>query len=235
MTDIRTIRCLSLAPYGEVRLAPRIPFTRWMRPVIVRSAAFCSRRAVSMPGSAAPSAGSRGTGSTSAVPLPGKAPWTGPSPRCATQPAGRLLSARGWDRPHAFAAITEAVWWVTMVDATLVRYHPEIYGEVLASYDSPERKIIEDTFAGLRYVRSSSMRRSPRRLHRGPPSVDRPHLPAVMISTFGTVTSCGSVTTCGFVVASSRPCTRSRSPRTAVPVGRARSDVGTSLYGCAAT
>ena len=33
----------------------------------------------------------------------------------------RLLRARGWDRPHAFAVISEAVWWVTMVDATLVR------------------------------------------------------------------------------------------------------------------
>jgi hypothetical protein len=67
---------------------------------------------------------------------------------------GRLLRAKGWDRPHAFAAITEAVWWVTMVDATLVRYHPEIYSEALASHAAPERTIIEGTFAGLRYVRN---------------------------------------------------------------------------------
>jgi hypothetical protein len=66
----------------------------------------------------------------------------------------RLLRAKGWDRPHAFAAITEAVWWVTMVDATLVRYHPETYNEVLASHAAPERTIIEDTFAGLRFVRN---------------------------------------------------------------------------------
>jgi hypothetical protein len=66
----------------------------------------------------------------------------------------RLLGAQGWDRPHAFAVITEAVWWVTMVDATLVRYQPGTYSEALASHDAPERKIIEDTFAGLRFVRN---------------------------------------------------------------------------------
>ena len=67
---------------------------------------------------------------------------------------GRLLRAKGWDRPHAFAAITEAVWWVTMVDATLVRYHPETYSEVLAGHAAPERTIIEGTFGGLRFVRN---------------------------------------------------------------------------------
>jgi len=47
----------------------------------------------------------------------------------------RLLRARGWDRPHAFAVISEAVWWVTMVDATLVRYHPDAYDGVLAGHE----------------------------------------------------------------------------------------------------
>ena len=42
----------------------------------------------------------------------------------------RLLRAKGWDQPHAFAIISEAVWWVTMVDATLVRYHPDAYDGV---------------------------------------------------------------------------------------------------------
>ena len=51
----------------------------------------------------------------------------------------RLLRARGWDHPHAFAAISEAVWWVTMVDATLVRYHPDAYDGVLAAHDEAER------------------------------------------------------------------------------------------------
>ena len=60
----------------------------------------------------------------------------------------------GWDRAHGFAAISEAVWWVTMVDATIVRYHPDIYGGVLARQDAARRRVIEDTFAGLRFVRN---------------------------------------------------------------------------------
>jgi hypothetical protein len=67
---------------------------------------------------------------------------------------GRLQRADGWDRPHAYAGITEAVWWVTMVDATLVRYHPETYGEVLAGHSPRKQAIIESTFAGLRFVRN---------------------------------------------------------------------------------
>jgi hypothetical protein len=66
----------------------------------------------------------------------------------------RLLRARAWDQPHAFWVISEAVWWVTMVDATLVRYHPDTYGLLLADYDSTSRRVIEDTFAGLRFVRN---------------------------------------------------------------------------------
>jgi len=66
----------------------------------------------------------------------------------------RLLRARGWDRPHAFAVISEAVWWVTMVDATLVRYHPDAYDSVLAGHDAAERRVIEGTFGGLRFVRN---------------------------------------------------------------------------------
>jgi hypothetical protein len=71
-----------------------------------------------------------------------------------SETTGRLQRADGWDRPHSYTAITEAVWWVTMVDATLVRYHPEIYGEVLAGHNPPKQMIIEGTFAGLRFVRN---------------------------------------------------------------------------------
>lgn len=66
----------------------------------------------------------------------------------------RLLRARAWDRPHAFAVISEAVWWVTLVDATLVRYHPDAYDAVLARYGPAERGVIEGTFGGLRFVRN---------------------------------------------------------------------------------
>jgi hypothetical protein len=37
--------------------------------------------------------------------------------------AQRLSQVAAWDRARAFAAIGEAVWWVTIVDATLMR-HP---------------------------------------------------------------------------------------------------------------
>ena len=66
----------------------------------------------------------------------------------------RLLRARGWDRPHAYAVISEAVWWATMVDATLVRYHPDAYDGVLAGHEADERRAIEGTFGGLRFVRN---------------------------------------------------------------------------------
>ena len=42
-----------------------------------------------------------------------------------------------------------------MVDATLMRYHPDIYSDVLARQDAAERRMTEDTFAGLlRFVRN---------------------------------------------------------------------------------
>jgi hypothetical protein len=66
----------------------------------------------------------------------------------------RLLRATGWHRPHAFAVISEAVWWVTMVDATLVRYHPDLYHGVLAEHPPEERRAIEGMFGGLRFVRN---------------------------------------------------------------------------------
>lgn len=66
----------------------------------------------------------------------------------------RLLRARGWQQPHAFAVISEAVWWVTMVDAALVRYHPGTYAAVLAAQDEAGRQVTETTLRGLRFVRN---------------------------------------------------------------------------------
>jgi hypothetical protein len=67
---------------------------------------------------------------------------------------GRLPKVRATDRARAFAVISEAVWWVTIVDGTLVRYHPESYDAVLAGHEPDERLLIEDTLAGLRFVRN---------------------------------------------------------------------------------
>jgi hypothetical protein len=68
--------------------------------------------------------------------------------------AKRLPSVRAWDRPGALAVIGEAVWWTTIVDATLVRHHPEAYDEVMEEQNLPEQRLIQGTLAGLRFVRN---------------------------------------------------------------------------------
>jgi hypothetical protein len=94
----------------------------------------------------------------------------------------RLLRARGWGRPHAFAAITEAVWWVTMVDATLVRYHPDAYNSVLDGHDPGQRTVIEDTFGGLRFVRNRMGYEADHEDFIQPPPRGRARQPAVPIA-----------------------------------------------------
>src|SRR5712664_2044578 len=66
----------------------------------------------------------------------------------------RLPRVRAADRPRAFAVIGEAVWWVTIVDATLVRHHPNTYDGVLAGQIPAERRLTEGTLGGLRSVRN---------------------------------------------------------------------------------
>jgi len=66
----------------------------------------------------------------------------------------RLGRVRASDRAQAFAVIGEAVWWVTIVDATLVRYYPDDYDAALEELSAGERHATETTFAGLRFVRN---------------------------------------------------------------------------------
>jgi hypothetical protein len=66
----------------------------------------------------------------------------------------RLPRVGAWDRPQAFAVIGEAVWWVTIVDATLVRHHTEAYDTAMAGQAPAERQLVENTLAGLRFVRN---------------------------------------------------------------------------------
>jgi hypothetical protein len=68
--------------------------------------------------------------------------------------ADRLPTVSAADLPRGFAAIGEAVWWVTIVDATLVRHHPEPYDRVLADAPPAVGRLIEDTLSGLRFVRN---------------------------------------------------------------------------------
>ncbi len=70
------------------------------------------------------------------------------------QATERLGDVPGCDPQDGYAIISEAVWWVTMVDATLVRYRADTYGELLASLSASDREVTEDTFGGLRYVRN---------------------------------------------------------------------------------
>jgi hypothetical protein len=66
----------------------------------------------------------------------------------------RLRLVTAWDHPRALAVIGEAVWWVTIVDATLVRHHLDTYDTVMARQTPAERELIEGTLAGLRFVRN---------------------------------------------------------------------------------
>jgi hypothetical protein len=65
-----------------------------------------------------------------------------------------LALVRGSDRAAAFDAIGDAVWAVTIVDAALVRYHPDAYDDLLATESREERQLVERTLAGLRFVRN---------------------------------------------------------------------------------
>ena len=69
----------------------------------------------------------------------------------------RLAAAGTWDSRRTATAVSETVWWVTLVDATLVRYHPRAYELALASVPARRRRI-EETLEGLRYVRNQLSR-----------------------------------------------------------------------------
>jgi endogenous inhibitor of DNA gyrase (YacG/DUF329 family) len=70
-----------------------------------------------------------------------------------TEAATCLSRAGTWDLPRIAEAVRDAVWWVTLVDATLVRYHPRNYQGALADRNA-RRQETEQTLEGLRYVRN---------------------------------------------------------------------------------
>ncbi len=85
----------------------------------------------------------------------GTLPWAISAMRAATD---RLQAATTSEPGTAFMIVTEAVWWVTLVDATLMRYHEAAYGRLLARLSDADRKATEDTFGGLRFVRNQMVR-----------------------------------------------------------------------------
>jgi hypothetical protein len=78
-------------------------------------------------------------------------PW---SVTAMSEATARLAQSGTWDRARAYAVVGEAVWWVTLVDATLVRHHPGPYDNVMAGQSPPQRQQTEATLAGLRFVRN---------------------------------------------------------------------------------
>jgi hypothetical protein len=77
--------------------------------------------------------------------------WSAVAMREAIQRLARQTVA---GRAQAYVLISEAVWWVTIVDATLVRYHEDAYDSMLARRPAAERGAVEGTLGGLRFVRN---------------------------------------------------------------------------------
>jgi hypothetical protein len=66
----------------------------------------------------------------------------------------RLSGYRTQDQARALTMVGEAVWWVTIVDARLVRHYLDVYDGVMARQAPAERRLTEGTLAGLRFVRN---------------------------------------------------------------------------------
>lgn len=67
---------------------------------------------------------------------------------------GRLSRTKPGDQAAAVSMVGDAVWWVTIVDARLVRHYLGVYDRVLAVRTLAERRTIEGALAGLRFVRN---------------------------------------------------------------------------------
>jgi hypothetical protein len=66
----------------------------------------------------------------------------------------RLAVCRPDDPAATFSAVAEAVWWVTIIDARLIRQYMDIYDSILAAHRPDQQPAIEGTLAGLRFVRN---------------------------------------------------------------------------------
>jgi len=91
----------------------------------------------------------------------------------------RLALHRPADEPTAFSAVAEAVWWVTIIDARMIRQYTDLYDAVLA-HDPAQRPMIEGTLSGLRFVRNQMSAEPPPASFIEPPgrSGDRPAVTA---------------------------------------------------------
>lgn len=71
-----------------------------------------------------------------------------------SQATMRLSVCRPCDGAQALVVAGEAVRRVTIIDARLVRHHPDAYDAVLAGHDLAERQLLAGTLAGLRVARN---------------------------------------------------------------------------------
>jgi hypothetical protein len=72
----------------------------------------------------------------------------------AMRAAVEQLAAQAPDQAHGFELVSDAVWRVTLVDATLVRYHPQAYEAAMRAQGRAAWQAAEGTLAGLRFVRN---------------------------------------------------------------------------------
>lgn len=77
--------------------------------------------------------------------------WSVTAMACALRRVGEASST---DLPETIAAATEAMWWVTALDAAMARRYRAAYGRALATLDLAARRAVEKTFAGLRSIRT---------------------------------------------------------------------------------
>jgi hypothetical protein len=75
---------------------------------------------------------------------------------------GRLNDHQPSSPAGALDAVAEAVWWVTIIDARLIRQYMDVYDAVLAAHDLTQRPAIEGMLAGLRFVRNQLGEARPR-------------------------------------------------------------------------
>src|SRR5215475_9698850 len=66
-----------------------------------------------------------------------------------SEATGQLALVSPGDLPQALGALADAVWWITMVDATLVRHHLRIYEEAFATSGPAARFRTGQTLAAL--------------------------------------------------------------------------------------
>ena len=84
-----------------------------------------------------------------------------------TEAARRLSSPGPRDLPRLADAIADAVWWVTLVDATLVRYHPRNYETTLGPQRPAARDRADPRRAAVRPQPARQVRRPRRPDHAG--------------------------------------------------------------------